>query len=256
MNKTRTILITGASGVVGSELVSHFCSAGDVVVALAGSEESADRLRQDLDPVSGKGSVEIVCIDLEAESGVDQVLRFLQSKELRPEALINGARNLDHLKLRPDHTPSRENWLREFTLGIIAPYQLSIALQQQAGSCLRAIVNLSSIYGLVAPNPALYADFSSESPVHYGVVKAALNHLTKELSIRMVGAGIRVNTVTFGGVRGRANKEFEARYNTMCPSGRMLDKHEIPGAVDFLLSAAASGITGHNLVVDGGWTVW
>jgi NAD(P)-dependent dehydrogenase (short-subunit alcohol dehydrogenase family) len=67
---------------------------------------------------------------------------------------------------------------------------------------------------------------------------------------------VQVNCVSFGGVKGRADADFEARYAKLAPTGRMLDEKDIAGPVAYLLSDASVGMTGHNLVVDGGWTVW
>jgi NAD(P)-dependent dehydrogenase (short-subunit alcohol dehydrogenase family) len=120
---------------------------------------------------------------------------------------------------------------------------------------LKRVVNIGSQYGIVAPNRALYGDFERQSFIHYGVAKAALVHLSREMAVRLAPA-IRVNCVSFGGVEGRADADFQARYAALTPGGRMLRNDEIFGAVAFLSSDASSGTTGHNLVVDGGWTAW
>jgi NAD(P)-dependent dehydrogenase (short-subunit alcohol dehydrogenase family) len=256
MNEPRSILITGAAGKIGTRLTRHFVAAGDTVIAIIHRESSGRVLQSEIAATGASGQLMTYCVDLVAENGVDQVLTFLQQSDLHPTALINGARSVGNLELSTDGRPSRGAWIGEFLMGVQVPYELSIGLQRQAGSRLKAVVSLSSIYGLVAPNPALYEDGLSRSPVHYGVVKAALNHLTKELAVRLAEAGVRVNTVSFGGVRGRVDQAFESRYAQLCPAGHMLGENDITGAVDFLLSEAASAVTGHNLVVDGGWTAW
>ena len=123
-------------------------------------------------------------------------------------------------------------------------------------SKLKNIINVSSIYGMVAPTPGIYKDFEKESPINYGVAKAALIQLTRELAVRLADKNIRVNSISYGGVEGRADKNFKKRYGQFCPDGRMLRRDEVYGAISFLLSEASSGMTGHNLVVDGGWTIW
>jgi NAD(P)-dependent dehydrogenase (short-subunit alcohol dehydrogenase family) len=79
--------------------------------------------------------------------------------------------------------------------------------------------------------------------------------LTKELAVRLAGRHIRVNAISFGGVEGRVNEAFKARYAQFCPLGRMLNDNDLAGPVEFLATPASSGVTGHNLVVDGGWTI-
>ena len=92
--------------------------------------------------------------------------------------------------------------------------------------------------------------------MNYGVTKAALIHLTKELAVRLAPRGISVNAVSYGGVEGRVDGGFRERYGRLCPTGRMLDDSQVFGAVKFLCSSDSSGMTGHNLIVDGGWTIW
>jgi NAD(P)-dependent dehydrogenase (short-subunit alcohol dehydrogenase family) len=92
--------------------------------------------------------------------------------------------------------------------------------------------------------------------LHYGVSKAGLGHLTKELAVRFADQDIRVNCVAFGGVEGRVDENFKNRYSLLCPMGRMLNEGDLAGPVDLLLSSASSAITGHTLIVDGGWSLW
>ena len=112
------------------------------------------------------------------------------------------------------------------------------------------------MYGVVAPNKNLYLDGYNKSSINYGVAKSAQIHLTKELSVRYSDLNIRVNCISFGGFEGRVDKTFLKNYAKMCPLGRMLDKSESFGPVWFLSSDLSNGTTGHNLIVDGGWSVW
>jgi len=131
-----------------------------------------------------------------------------------------------------------------------------MALAQQTNSNLESVVNIGSQYGVVAPNLNLYSERVIESSLHYGVAKAGMGHLTKELAIRLAGQDIRVNCVAFGGVEGRVGDDFKKRYSALCPLGRMLNESDLAGPVDLLLSSASSAITAHTLIVDGGWIVW
>ena len=129
-------------------------------------------------------------------------------------------------------------------------------MAQQTNTVLESVVNIGSQYGVVAPNLNLYSEPIKDSPLHYGVAKAALGHLTKELAVRLAPQGIRVNCVAFGGVEGRVGDDFKKRYAELCPMGRMLNEADLAGPVDLLLSPSSSAITGHTLIVDGGWSIW
>lgn len=175
---------------------------------------------------------------------------------LEPDSLINNARSLSSLRVGELGITAREDFLAEFSLGVIVPYELVMALAFRPLSKLRSVVNIGSIYGSVAPNQNLYEDPVRQSPIQYGVSKAAVAHLSKELAVRLAPKGIRVNCVALGGVEGRADERFKSRYGSLCPAGRMLNEDEVSGPVDMLLSQCGAGVSGHVLLVDGGWTAW
>ncbi|MGH8744199.1 MAG: SDR family oxidoreductase, partial [Burkholderiales bacterium] len=79
---------------------------------------------------------------------------------------------------------------------------------------------------------------------------------TKEMAARYARSGLTVNTVTYGGVEGRVTETFKQRYAELCPQGKMLGLDDLSGPVLFLLSEGSGSVTGHNLMADGGWTLW
>lgn len=250
-----TILITGGTGRIGIRLTKQFLERRWTVVITSRRDLTPQQISNMFGPIPAPGAFHLCRVDLEAADAAATVAAFLETANLQPQALVNNARNLDHLKLDDAGHPSRAGWLGEFTLDVIAAYELSMTLCDQPGSKLETIVNISSMNGVVVPTLQLYDDPPRQSPLHYGVAKAALIHLSKELAIRLADRHIRVNTISYGGVEGRANEEFKKRYAQFCPLGRMLNDDDLAGPVEFLATAASSGVTGHNLVVDGGWTV-
>lgn len=250
----RTILITGATGKIGRVLTRHFLEAGDAVIAAGRTVESLAALSGELAEVGG--SLHTLCADLMAEDAVSTVLAGLRQLGCMPDCLVNNARSLATLRVGPHGEVARQDFIDEFALGVVTPYQLVMGFVMAPDSRLRAVVNIGSQYGAVAPNLRLYTDPQRQSLPQYGVAKAALAHLTKELAVRLADRRIRVNCVAFGGVEGRVDEAFKQRYAALCPIGRMLGEAELAGPVDMLLSDATSAVTGHVLMADGGWSVW
>jgi 2-deoxy-D-gluconate 3-dehydrogenase len=121
------------------------------------------------------------------------------------------------------------------------------------------IVNVSSTYGLVGPDQRLYereGEPTQYKPVTYTVSKAAIVGLTRYLATYYANTGIRVNTLTPGGVFAGHDDEFVERYSSKTVLGRMAKAEEMSDALLFLVSDASTYMTGANLVVDGGWTAW
>ena len=121
------------------------------------------------------------------------------------------------------------------------------------------IVNLSSIYGLVAPDQRMYQRPGQPhqfKPVYYTVTKYGILGLTKYLSTYYAGKNIRVNAISPGGVYDGHDDDFVKAYSARSVLGRMAEKDEINGALLFLVSDASKYMTGANLVIDGGWTAW
>jgi NAD(P)-dependent dehydrogenase (short-subunit alcohol dehydrogenase family) len=124
-----------------------------------------------------------------------------------------------------------------------------------------SIVNVSSVYGLLSPPQDLYEFRRARGetffkPVAYSVSKSAILNLTRYLATYWAKEGVRVNTLTLGGVENDQPPEFLDAFASRSPMGRMLEASEALGAVVFLASDASSYVTGSNVVVDGGWSAW
>src|SRR5690606_31612798 len=150
----------------------------------------------------------------------------------------------------------RREFQAEYLMDVVVPYELSMALFNSQPENLKTITNIGSQYGVVAANPHLYEDFLRQSPIQYGVAKAALAHLTKELAVRLADKDIRVNCIAYGGVEGRVDAEFRKRYANLTPSRRMLSESELVGPLEALIQNGSSAITGQTLIADGGWSLW
>jgi NAD(P)-dependent dehydrogenase (short-subunit alcohol dehydrogenase family) len=130
-----------------------------------------------------------------------------------------------------------------------------------AGRGYGSIVQTASIYGLMAPDQRIYEGSeylgrAINTPPVYTASKAGVIGLTKHLATYWGAQGVRVNTLTPGGVESGQNETFKQRYGARVPLGRMARADEMVGAILFLVSDAASYVTGQNIAVDGGLSAW
>ena len=254
----KNIFITGGGGKIGGQMVAEFLRKGWSVIITTRNKESIGRRLQSRFDISDNqlkllSVIEIDFSDLQAEQ---KIVKFFQENEnLSPHVLVNNARSLENLAVEEDGKSSILSISNEYLFNVIIPYRLSMQLVDLSSN-LYSIINISSIYGLVPFNPNLYSDYLKSAPIQYSLSKAAVIHLSKELAIRFRNKKVRVNTVSYGGVEGRVDDEFKLRYSELCPTGGMLKEEQVVGPILFLSSEDSLGITGQNIIQDGGWTIW
>ena len=124
-------------------------------------------------------------------------------------------------------------------------------IKQKNGS----IINISSIYGSLAPDFTIYKGTNMTMPAAYSAIKGGINNFTKYLASYYGSKGIRVNSISPGGILDNQDKTFVRHYEEKVPLQRMGKPEDIAPSVSFLLSDDASYITGHNLLIDGGWSI-
>ena len=255
--KGRVALITGGAGHIGAETGRRLASRGCHVVIVDKNLEAATALAADLSSASNCKAVAI-------DADIMQSTAFAEIRD-RVKSELGGLDYLVNCAAFYDETPgwgvpfaeeSYEAWLKVLRVNMLAPFFLAQALHpllKRSGH--GAIVNVSSIYGLVGPDHSLYTGTEMTNPAAYGASKGGLQQITTWLST-VLAPEVRVNTVTPGGVERGQDENFRARYEARTPLGRMATESDVAGAIVYLLSPEAAYITGHNLVVDGGWTAW
>jgi NAD(P)-dependent dehydrogenase (short-subunit alcohol dehydrogenase family) len=254
----RVVVITGGCGQLGRRYTTALRERGALVAVLD--------LAPEPDGPESDG-VLYIGADVTRKRDLEAALSRIEGHWGVPHGLINNAA-LDS----PPHAPAEENgpfetypqtsW--EKVMGVNST-GVFLACQVFGGAMARAgrgsVVNICSTYGLVSPDQRLY-DYRRRrgtpffKPVAYSVSKSSLLNLTRYLATYWGPRGVRVNTLTLGGVFNDQDPEFLEAYNARVPLGRMAREDEYNGAVVFLLSDASSYMTGSNLVIDGGWTAW
>lgn len=256
----QTAVVTGGAG----GLASCFC---EVLAELGADLVLLDRNADALEEVAGRiwekygTKVTPVKVDLENEKSLHKAVDRILKGQSQIEILINcaafvGSSNLEGW-VGPFEEQSAETWRRAFEVNLTAAFTLC----QRFAPALKAsgngrIINIGSIYGVSAPDFGLYKDLPGMgNPAAYACSKAGLVQLTKWLSTALAPE-VRVNCLSPGGVFSIQSEEFVRRYAAKTPLGRMADSKDIAGVVAFLATDLSRYMTGQNLMVDGGWTVW
>lgn len=252
----KTVIITGGTGLVGKTLTIYLLKKGyRTIISSRTSNKQKFILENNLEEF--EENFEVFQLDYFSNNSIEDFIENLQKKNIHPEVIIHNARSLDTLKIEDDGQSSSENFLAEYQMGVVGPYRLNNSiLDSSVGDKLENIIFISSIYGVVGPTPRLYDNFEHQSPIQYGITKAAQIHLTKELAVRFSSKGIRVNAISLGGIKGRSKQSFVDKYSKLNPQNRMLSVDDVIKPIEFLMKDDSGSITGHNLIVDGGWTIW
>ena len=247
----KTVLITGGYGHLGSVMAEGMTEFGAKVFVLGRSKEKFHHRF----PLS-EDQISFVTCDISDSQSVKQAYSRVYQKQSSFDVLINNAyffRGNDPLNI----TDSDWNFSMDGVLNSV--YRCireagGYFEQQQSGS----IINIGSMYGMVSPDFSVYKNApESLIPPQYGAAKAALIQLTKYFAHYMGPWNVRVNAISpgpFPNSKVQENKHFIAELESKTALGRIGNPSELIGACVYLASAASSYVTGHNLVVDGGWT--
>lgn len=241
--KGKIIVITGGKGLLGSAMLKHIHAAG-------GTDICADIACKD-DPEKREYR-----LDITDESSVHALINAVLKRHGRIDGWVNNA----YPRSKGYGIPFEEQPHAEFLENLVSHlggYALCSRLvlrqmrMQQSGS----LVNMGSIYGCSAPDYRMYEGVkATPTPIVYTAIKGGVIQMTKALASLYGKYGVRVNAVSPGGIEDNQSKEFIERYMRKTLLGRMGTPEDVASAVIFLLSDGARYITGHNLLVDGGWT--
>jgi gluconate 5-dehydrogenase len=251
----KVALVTGAAGWLGSAMSRALAEAGAVLAVTSREQGRAQAFAETL---PGRGHIGLAFSQGDTASipalANDVVERLGQIDILVNNAYSGSAPDID--------SAAAEDFDRAYHTGVTAYFLLArevvhhLRRRQAPGS----IINIASMYGVVASYPDAYTGLPVNSPPNYHGLKGGLVHLTRHLAVYWAKDRVRVNAISPGAfpkdsVR-TSMPEFIARLEAKVPLGRMGDPHELKGLVVLLASDAGSYITGQNLLVDGGWTAW
>jgi len=261
----RVALVTGGGGLLGRQFCHALAQAGASVAVLDIAADAAQAVADEIRAQGGRAlalPADITDPD-QVQAAVQRILDtwgrldiLVNSAALDPKVSAEGAvRSSSAFEDFP-----LEVWEQALKVNLTGTFLVT----QAAARVMRdqgrgSIINIASTYGLVGPDQRIYQKPGQPpqyKPVYYTVTKAAMLGFTRYLATYFAGTGIRVNTLTPGGVYNHQDPDFVAQYAHRTVLGRMAEPHEMNAALLFLASDASSYMTGANLIVDGGWTAW
>lgn len=256
----RTAIVTGGAGILGA----HFCKA---LAAYGANVVVADRDTKSAEKISAAlaGRPLAYGIDLTKEEEIVAMVEAVRTLYGRIDILHNNAATKPAALARffdPVEVFDMNVWNEVMRVNLDAMFMVAkhvggTMAQQGRGS----IIQTSSIYGIMGPDQRIYKGseylgHQINTPAVYSASKAGIVGLTRYLATYWGAKGVRVNTLTPGGVESGQNETFERNYIARVPLGRMAQACEMAGALIFLASDASSYVTGQNIIIDGGLSAW
>ncbi len=256
MLNDKVIVITGGAGHIGREFVRAVVENNGIAIIADINEDFGRETQEKINAELETNSVDFIRLDITSKESLQECINFTTRKYNRIDALVNNAYPCNSnygAKLEDvEYVDFCEN-LNMHLGGYFLSSQFFASFFSEQG--YGNIVNVSSIYGSMAPRFEVYKDTSMTMPVEYAAIKSAINQLTRYFAQYFKEKSIRVNSLSPGGIYNNQPKEFLEKYNKFCAKKGMLDCADIAPSLIFLLSDASINITGQNLIIDDGYSL-
>jgi len=251
----RFAVITGGYGYLGRAMVHALCHYGATVCIFGRNKEKYLQAFPEKNSSSAVLKSSFIFCDVLDHESIRSAVANCISTHGRIDILVNNAINVQGQ--HPDKiTPEELSTTLQGTLGSVQQLIVNAHPHIPRGG---SIINISSIYGMVSPDFSIYEGNEFLNPPHYGAAKAGVLQLTRYFATWLAPRGIRVNAITPGAFPSsevQKNSDFITRLQNKIPLRRIGSPVDLSGALLLLASDAGSYITGQNIVVDGGWTIW
>jgi len=251
----RCAILTGGAGNIGQAVAETLIELGAQVAIVDIDKTACEGRAESLGPKA----LSIPC-DLKDEQATRETVRAAIKSFGRLDILIHCAAYVGTTHVSGWDEPFDQQTVDAWDSALRVNLTSAFVLTQEAREALVAsehgsIILFSSIYGMVGPDMGLYTGTAMTNPAAYGASKGGLLQLTRYLAT-VLAPQVRVNAISPGGVWRNQPEIFHERYQARTPLHRMAHEDDLKGATAFLASDLSAYVTGHNLVVDGGWTIW
>ena len=256
MLKDKVVVVTGGAGLIGQEFVRAVIEQNGIAIIADINKNEGQRVSNELSNKLKSNKIDFFELDITSKKSLQECISYLDNKYGRIDALINNAYPRNKNYGRHFFDVEYDDFVENLGLNLGGYFTTSQVFskyfkRQGYGN----IVNISSVYGVIAPRFEIYKDTSMTMPVEYSVIKSGLIHLTKYMAKYFKGMNIRVNTISPGGILDNQPELFLEKYKGECLNKGMLDKSDLKGTLVYLLSDMSKFVNGQNIVVDDGFTI-
>ena len=252
----KVIVVTGGAGLIGQEFAKSVITQGGTAIIADIDEEGMQNVVEELLQTFVGNKVDSFKLNVTSKESLQECINYVDSKYKKIDALINNAYPRNKNYGRHFFDVEYDDFVENLGMnlgGCIIPSQLfSLYFQKQGYG---NIINISSIYGVIAPKFEIYSNTKMTMPVEYAAIKSGMLHLTRYMAKYFKGKNIRVNAISPGGVLDGQPREFLSEYSKHCSTKGMLDLKDLNGALIFLLSDMSNYINGKNIIVDDGFVL-
>ena len=256
MLKNKIVVITGGSGLIGKNFVDGILSSGGIVVAADVNAQGLENLNTTYRGTRMSNRIITCHVDICDSASIKKMMERTISLYGKIDALVNNAYPHNKNYGKKFEQVEYADFCENINLHLGGYFQISkLFLEYFKQRGMGTIVNISSIYGVMAPRFEIYENTSMTVPIEYVVIKSALIHMSKYLAKYYKGSGIRVNTLSIGGIKHSQPEIFLEQYNKHCMEKGMLDPQDVVKSLLFLLSDDSQYINGQNIVIDDGFTL-
>jgi len=256
MLKDKVIVVTGGAGLIGSEFIKSIAQNEATAIIADFNIEQANKVKKDLYDQYGLSNIDTVQIDITNKQSIIKAIKIINSKYRRIDAIVNNAyprnKNFGNYFFDVEFDDFNENINLNLGGYFLTSQQFAKYFKDQGYG---NIINISSIYGVVAPRFELYKDTPMTIPIEYAAIKSALIHLTKYMAKYFKELNIKVNAISPGGIFDNQNELFLERYNEKCIKKGMLNQKDLCGTLIYLLSDMSEYVNGQNIIVDDGFVL-
>lgn len=252
----RTVIITGGSGYLGTVMSEIVAELGGNLILMSRNMNKNRRLADKLTTQFGN-KIRVIEANIGQSESIDKAMKLIIEEFGKVDVLVNNAYYGSGGELL---SMSQEDWVKGIDGSINGVFRMT---QRVLGNMVEnkygRIINIASMYGVVAPNVSVYEDNEFYNPANYGAGKAAIIQFTKYIASVYGKAGVTCNSISPGPFPSRKvqeNKAFIKKLEEKVPLGRIGKPEELKGLIALLASDASSYINGANIPIDGGWTAW